>query len=158
MRWLWLRMQLRFEHLVRAPRAALFAFHADPANLAVLLAGWNGFELLEHEGHLRPGARLRIRQRAALWRHDMTFEHFVFEPPRRFGERQVRGPFARFEHVHEFDERDGGTAVVDRVAFELPAHLGGALADRAVAAPVLRRFFDFRRGAYARLCDAGRFG
>jgi ligand-binding SRPBCC domain-containing protein len=151
-------VELRFEQLVRAPRDALFAFHADPANLAELLAGWNGFELLAHEGHVRPGSRVQLSQRVALLRHAMTFEHFVLEPPLRFGERQVRGPFARFEHVHEFHEAAGGTTVVDRVGFELPVHLGGRVAERAVAAPVLRRFFEFRRAAYARLCAQGRFG
>lgn len=150
-------MELRFEQLVRAPREALFAFHADPANLAVLLAGWRGFELLEHAGHVRPGSRVRLAQRVAFLRHEMTFEHFVLEPPLRFGERQVRGPFARFEHVHEFHETDGGTTVVDRVGFDLPVHLGGRAAERLVAAPALRRFFEFRRTAYARLCAQGRF-
>lgn len=150
-------MKLRFEQIVAAPRGLLFEFHSTPANLALLLEGWSGFALLEHDGHIRPGSRVRLEQRVVGLRHEMVFEHFVLEPPQRFGERQLRGPFRRFEHVHEFFEDAHGTRVVDTVDFELPWRLGGAFAERLVAAPVLARFFEFRRAAYRRLCDAGRF-
>lgn len=149
-------MELCFEQSVLVPRAALFAFHSTPANLALLLEGWSGFEMLEHAGHIRPGSRVRVAQRVAGLRHEMCFEHFVLEPPARFGERQVDGPFERFEHVHEFTELGAATRIVDRVSFELPLHLGGRAAERWIAAPTLRRFFEFRRGAYQRLAAAGR--
>lgn len=149
-------MDLCFEQSVPVPREALFAFHSTPANLALLLEGWSGFEMIEHAGHIRPGSRVRVAQRVAGLRHEMCFEHFVLEPPARFGERQVGGPFTRFEHVHEFAEQGGATRIVDRVSFELPLHLGGRAAERWVVAPTLRRFFEFRRGAYQRLAAAGR--
>jgi ligand-binding SRPBCC domain-containing protein len=150
-------VKLRFEQSVAAPRERLFAFHCDPENFALLLQGWKGFELLSHDGHIRPGARVRIRQAVGLLRQVVTFEHFVFEPPLRFGERQVRGSFKRFEHVHEFSATANATTIVDHVEFTLPWYLGGALAERWIVAPVLRRFFAFRRAAYQRLCDSGRF-
>ena len=149
-------MELCFEHVVAAPPEVLFAFHCDPANIAHLLEGWPGFELLEHDGHIRPGARVHVRQAFGPLRQAMTFEHFVLEPPLRFGERQVRGPFARFEHVHEFAPTAGGTTIVDRVELALPWHRGGALAARWLVAPYMRRFFEFRRAAYGRLVESGR--
>lgn len=149
-------MKLCFEQTVDAARDALFAFHADPANLAALLEGWKGFRLLAHEGHIRPPSRVRVRQTVCFVQHEMTFEHFVFEPGLRFGERQVHGPFARFEHTHEFSDAPRGTTIVDRVDFALPWRLGGPIADRCVVAPALRRFFEFRRAAYQRLCESGR--
>ena len=148
-------MNLRFEQVVAAPREVLFAFHSDPANLALLLEGWKGFELSAHEGHIRPGARVQVSLRVAFVQHALTFEHFLLEPPARFGERQVRGPFARFEHVHEFTPAAGGTAVVDRVELALPWRRGGTLAERWVVAPLLRRFFEFRHAAYGRLLESG---
>lgn len=151
-------MRMRFEQVVEAPRDALFAFHTDPANLGVLLERWDGFELIAHEHHIRPGARIRLSQRVGPFRYPMVFEHFVLEPSVRFGERQIQGPFARFEHVHEFADVAEGTAIVDSVEFELPAHFGGRLADRLIVAPLLRRFFAFRRSAYADLCRSGRLG
>jgi ligand-binding SRPBCC domain-containing protein len=80
----------------------------------------------------------------------------VCETPERFGERQIRGPFARFEHLHEFIERQDGTTIVDRVEFAVPWYLGGKLAERGIAVPTLKRFFEFRRDAYRRLIESGR--
>ena len=150
-------MNLRFEHSVPASRDALFAFHEDPANLARLLEGWAGFELLEHGADIRPGSRTRLAQSLGPWMVAMTFEHEVLERPVRFAERQVSGPFARFVHVHTFTPDGDGTRVVDDVDFASRGWLGGPLADRLIVAPKLRRFFEFRRGAYARLCAAGAF-
>lgn len=150
-------MRLCFEQRVAAQRERVFAFHTDPANLARLLEGWDGFELGAHAGHIRPGARVDLHQRVGPVRWGFSFEHFVLEPPQRFGERQVRGPFARLEHVHEFEEQGGATLIVDRVDFALPWSLGGRAADRAIAAPILRRFFAFRAEAYGRLAAAGAF-
>ena len=144
-------MKLRFEQFVAVARPALFAFHSDPANLAVLLRGYRNFELLSHEGHIRPPARVRTRQSVWGLRHELVFEQFLLEPPLRFGERQVEGPFARFEHVHEFAEARGGTTIVDLVDFALPWYLGGPLVEPLVAATELESFFAFRRAAYQRL-------
>ena len=72
------------------------------------------------------------------------------------GERQVRGPFARFEHVHEFSVAAGGTRIVDRIELALPWLRGGALAERWIVAPWLRRLFEFRHAAYRRLVESGR--
>jgi ligand-binding SRPBCC domain-containing protein len=128
----------------------------DPANLAILLEGWRCFELRGHTGSIRPGSRVQLRQRVGPLSFDLEFVHFVLEPPECFGERQVRGPFARFEHIHEFHEDSGGTRIVDRVDFALPWYLGGRLADRLFARPELVRFFEFRRKAYDRLLQDGR--
>lgn len=149
-------VQLRFEQVVTLPRARLFEFHADPANLRILLEGWRGFELRGNPGRIRPGSRVQLRQKVGPLAFELEFEHFVFEPPECFGERQIAGPFARFEHVHEFHEDPGGTRLVDRVDFAVPWYLGGRLADRWIARPELERFFEFRRKAYARLREAGR--
>lgn len=149
-------MELSFEQRLSLPPERLFAFHTHPENLAVLLEGWRGFELLSHAGHIRPGARVSVRQALGPLRFRLTFQHFVFEPPLRFGERLVAGPFASFEHVHEFRAGEDGTTLVDRLRFELPWRWGGRLAERWIAAPVLRRFIAFRRASYQRLIAAGR--
>lgn len=149
-------MELTFEQRLNLAPERLFEFHTHPESLAVLLEGWPGFELLSHEGHIRPGARVTILHVCGPLRFRMTFEHFLLEPPTRFGERQVDGPFSVFEHVHEFHPSEGGTRLVDRVRFELPWRWGGRLAESWIVAPLLRRFFAFRRAFYERLSRGGR--
>ena len=69
-----------------------------------------------------------------------------WEPPVRFVDVQVKGPFSRWRHEHIFE--DG--ALIDRVDYEVPLALaGGRLVDFAVVRPDLRRMFRFRHEATA---------
>jgi len=141
-------VEFLFETTVPAPREAVFAFHADPANLDVLMAGWPGYRLLGHDGSVRPGSTTWVRQRVALV---LTFRlglrHHLYEPPRRFAESRVHGPFARFDHVHEFEESGGGTLVRDRLDLRLSPFLGGEVATRWLVAPMVRRMWAHRHRA-----------
>ncbi|MHC4845981.1 MAG: SRPBCC family protein [Planctomycetota bacterium] len=150
-------MQATYSQRLPVPRERLFAFHQDPANLIELLSGWRDSRVVAHEGHVRPGARVQAIQRLGPFRLRLTFEHVLLEPPERFAERQVRGPFRVFEHVHEFEEADGGTILRDRVTIALPLWMGGEWATRRFVRPRLEAFFAFRHAALDRLVAAGRF-
>ncbi|HMO64773.1 MAG TPA: hypothetical protein PKE47_06060, partial [Verrucomicrobiota bacterium] len=69
------------------------------------------------EGRYRPG------------RYD---EIEVWDPPHRFVDRQLRGPYRLWHHTHTFEERDGGTLCRDVVRYAAP---GGPLR------PLIERFF-----------------
>ncbi|HEY7648318.1 MAG TPA: SRPBCC family protein [Methylomirabilota bacterium] len=114
------------------PRAEVFAFFAEPANLALITPEWLGFQLLAAPP-LGPFAILDYRIRwvglALRWR---TFIR-EYDPPARFVDVQVRGPYERWEHRHLFVEERGGTWIDDRVTYRLPlGFLGRALHDLLV--------------------------
>ena len=68
--------------------------------------------------------------------------------PRRFVDRQVRGPFRSWVHEHAYDPGpDGGTLMTDRIAFRAPAGVLGRAVEAAVLARYMRRLIE-RRGAY----------
>jgi ligand-binding SRPBCC domain-containing protein len=58
-----------------------------------------------------------------------------FDPPFRFLDVQLRGPFARWEHRHRFLAGRGGTLMEDRLVYRLPLGLLG----RAAHVAALRR-------------------
>ncbi|MEK8024345.1 MAG: SRPBCC family protein [Candidatus Hydrogenedentota bacterium] len=142
---------MQFERVFAVPRTQLFAFHENPDNLALLLRGWTAFRMIANDGHIRVGSITRVEERIGPVRVAMTFEHFVYEPPSRFGERQIRGPFAMFEHIHEFLPAESGTILRDRIDVRLPWYLGGSLTVKLFVAPKLRRFFAFRHAELQRL-------
>ena len=115
------------------PRAEVFAFFAEPANLALITPKWLGFRLVSPVSPLGPFATLDYRIRwvglPLRWR---TFIR-EYDPPARFVDVQVRGPYDRWEHRHLFVEERGGTWVEDRVTYRLPlGFLGRALHDLLV--------------------------
>src|SRR5205085_11412661 len=60
--------------------------------------------------------RLRIRGIPVSWRTRIT----AWKPPQRFVDEQLRGPYRLWRHEHEFEARDGGTLVRDRVKYAVP--------------------------------------
>ena len=72
------------------------------------------------------------------WRTEIE----TWEPPFRFTDRQLRGPYRLWHHTHTFEERDGGTLCRDEVRY---AVWGGALVERFFVRGDIRRIFAFRR-------------
>ena len=64
---------------------------------------------------------------------------------------QIRGPYARWIHLHTFAPARGGTEVCDRVEYTLPFEPLSAPVHRLFVRPTLERIFAFRRDAIARL-------
>lgn len=125
------------------PLAELFPFFADAHNLGRITPPWLRFEVL-NQGPIamRVGTvidyRIRWRGLPLRWRSEIS----VWEPPFRFVDRQIRGPYRLWRHEHLFTERGDGTSIVDRVEY---APLGGTIAQRLVIARDVERIFAYRR-------------
>jgi ligand-binding SRPBCC domain-containing protein len=103
------------------PRQEVFAFFADAANLDAITPPWVKFQTITPGPiEMRAGTlidhRLRIRGFPIRWRTKIT----AWEPPARFVDEQIRGPYRLWVHEHLFEERDGGTLVADRVRYAVP--------------------------------------
>ena len=112
---------LEFRVWLPRPREEVFPFFADPRNLAVLDPPWLGFRLLcSPPDSLEAGAVFDFRIRwlgiPVRWRALIR----EYDPPYRFVDVQVRGPYARWEHRHLFRAGEGGTWVEDRITYRLP--------------------------------------
>jgi len=127
----------------------LFPFFAEARNLGRITPPWLRFEVLD-EGPImmEVGAlidyRIRWRGLPLSWRSEIS----VWEPPFRFVDRQVRGPYRLWHHEHRFIERDGGTDVLDEVRY---AVWGGPLIERLFVRRDVAAIFDYRRRRLADL-------
>lgn len=127
------------------PRPEVFAFFADPANLARVTPPALGLRLIDPPSAMAAGTTFDLRLRwlgvPLRWR---TFVR-EWDPPFRFLDVQVRGPYARWEHRHIFLAEAGGTAVEDRVVYRLPFGPLGQLAHALVVHRQLRALWRYRR-------------
>lgn len=131
------------------PRSEVFAFFADAANLDRLTPPWLGFRILTPPPIvLRQGAlidyRLRLHGLPLRWRTRIE----VWDPPRRFVDLQLRGPYRLWHHTHTFTEQGGGTLCRDVVRYAVP---GGPWIDRLFVRRDLRRIFAHRSEVLRRL-------
>jgi ligand-binding SRPBCC domain-containing protein len=151
---------LVFESTIGASPDAVYAWHARPGAFAALTPWWALARIAREAPSLAPGARAEIRVGPGPLALPWLAEHTVNDPPHQFVERQLRGPFARWEHRHRFldiPDRPGLTRLRDEVRYALPLGPLGALADALVVRPFLRRLFAYRhRVTRTRLTCSGR--
>jgi ligand-binding SRPBCC domain-containing protein len=133
------------------PRAEVFAFFADARNLEAITPPWVNFRILTPAPiDMRVGAqidyRIRVHGLPLRWRTEIT----LWEPPFRFADTQLRGPYRRWVHTHAFEEKDGGTLCLDDVSYAVP---GGALIERLFVRRDIERIFAHRQAAMRRLLE-----
>jgi ligand-binding SRPBCC domain-containing protein len=125
------------------PAAEVFPFFADARNLQAITPDWLNFEVLTPGPiEIKAGAlidyKLRVRGLPLRWRTHIK----AWEPPHRFVDEQLRGPYRQWIHEHTFFERDGGTVARDLVRY---AVFGGALINAIFVRHDVERIFAFRR-------------
>jgi ligand-binding SRPBCC domain-containing protein len=72
------------------------------------------------------------------WRTEIA----EWQPPHRFVDVQLRGPYRLWHHTHTFEERDGGTLCGDHVRYR--PH-GGALMHWLFVHRDVERIFQYRQ-------------
>jgi ligand-binding SRPBCC domain-containing protein len=142
---------------VEVPVDRAFAFYGDSRNLEPLTPPWLHFEVTT-SGPLTLGAgalldyRLRLHRVPVRW----TTRIETWEPPLRFVDSQVKGPYSLWEHTHLFDEDgDGATIIRDRVRYAIPFGPLGTIAHWLFVRRDLERIFDYRRAAVAERLTPG---
>jgi ligand-binding SRPBCC domain-containing protein len=141
---------LEREQRIGLPRERVFEFFGDALNLEAITPPWLGFEVTTPRPiAVGPGARIdyRLRLHGVPVRWQTRIE--AWEPPIRFVDVQVSGPYSLWEHTHEFEDEGGATLIRDRVRYSLPLGPLGELAHRAIVRRDLARIFDHRRETVA---------
>ncbi|MEM7246392.1 MAG: SRPBCC family protein [Acidobacteriota bacterium] len=144
--------QLVQEAVVAAPLSEVFTFFADARNLGAITPPWLGFRIqtpLPIE--MREGAlidyRIRLGPVPLSWRTRID----SWEPPHRFVDSQLRGPYRCWWHEHTFEACGDTTRMTDRVLFApVLGRLGQACAGLVVEHQ-LRRIFEYRAATIDRL-------
>lgn len=137
---------LRREQLIPRSRTETFLFFEDACNLQMITPASVGFKILTPTPiEMRAGAlidyRIRLGGIPIRWRTKIA----EYDPPNRFVDIQLKGPYKRWHHTHEFQEVAGGTLMIDRVNYQMRLGPIGTIAQRLYVAKELEKIFDFRR-------------
>jgi ligand-binding SRPBCC domain-containing protein len=145
------------EQRLPLPPHEVFPFFADARNLERITPPFLGFRVLT-PGAIAMGEgalidyRLRLHGIPLRWRTRIA----VWDPPHRFVDDQLRGPYRRWRHEHAFLPDGEGTVARDRVEYELrgPGRLTG-VANHLLVARDLDRVFRYRADRLEELLGDG---
>jgi ligand-binding SRPBCC domain-containing protein len=134
---------LQTELWLPRPRDEVFSFFAEAPNLEAITPPWLKFEVLTPAPiEMRPGTlidyRIHVHGIPIRWRTEIA----EWQPPRRFVDLQLHGPYTLWHHTHTFEERDGGTLCLDHVRYR---PRGGALVHWLFVRRDVQRIFQYRQ-------------
>lgn len=141
--------RLQAEVIVESPIDDVFAFFSDAGNLESLTPSWLNFQIVTALPiQMRLGAlldyKIRLHMIPISWRTEIA----CWQPPHKFVDQQLRGPYKRWWHEHTFEDLgDGLTLIRDDVHY-IPR--GGKWLHRWFVKPDLEKIFKFRQQQLAR--------
>ena len=145
--------QIRHEVILPRPLDEVFPFFSDAFNLEKLTPSWLRFSVVTPAPiTMAVGTlidyRLRVRGLPMRWKSRIS----EWDPPHRFVDEQLRGPYRTWIHQHIFEDLGHETRVVDQVSYD---HLGGWLANSLLVGPDVRRIFQYRETKLQELFPPG---
>lgn len=141
--------RLQAEIVLPLPRDEVFDFFGDAFNLERLTPSWMNFSVLTPPPiEMRAGTlidyKLRLRGIPIRWRTKIT----GWEPPFRFRDEQLKGPYRFWRHEHTFTDVEGGCLARDQVDYAVP---GGRLVHWLVVRRDVERIFQYRSEVLRRI-------
>ena len=138
--------ELRREQVLPATPEQVFPFFGDARNLEAITPPLLRFRVLTPEPlEMRVGTHLQYRLRLhgvpVSWHTSIQ----AWDPPHRFVDVQIRGPYALWHHTHTFEAvGEDATLMRDVVRYAIGFGALGELAHRLVVRRDLQAIFDFR--------------
>ncbi|MEJ2635099.1 MAG: SRPBCC family protein [Calditrichia bacterium] len=134
------------EAILNRPVAEIFDFFSSAGNLEVVTPPWLNFRILtpppiKMQAGTRIDYRLRLYGIPISWKTEIT----VWEPPHRFVDTQLKGPYRKWVHEHRFEETGQGTRMTDRVEYAVPGLIFAPLIHKFFVGRDVERIFAYRR-------------
>lgn len=131
--------------LLQAPVEDVFQFFCSIENLEKMTPSSLRFETLTPKPiRIQQGSiidhRIHLHGIPMRWRTEIC----VWEPPNRFVDRQLIGPYSLWEHEHRFEFLDGSTQMTDTVRYRSKGWLFEPLIERFFVRKQVEAIFQHR--------------
>lgn len=131
--------------IIKKPLREVFDFFKQPENLSEITPKSLGFKILTPLPlKMREGMIIDYTVKPMIvrihWRTMIT----TYEPPYKFIDEQMLGPYTFWHHTHIFEEVDGGTKTTDEVKYVLPFGWLGRVVHALFIRKQLNSIFDYR--------------
>jgi ligand-binding SRPBCC domain-containing protein len=137
------------------PLSEVFAFFGDAENLERITPPWLSFKIVPpYPKQMAVGVQIEYRLKLHGFPIRWTTKIAEWDPPFRFVDVQLRGPYRVWEHTHTFESEGEGTRMKDHVRYQLPFGWLGRVAHELSVRKDIQRIFAFRSQQIPKLFDS----
>ncbi len=142
----------RAEQFVPRPLDQVFDFFSKAENLQELTPGFLHFRILSVDpAPVRQGTLIKYSLRWRIFPIHWITKIIEWEPPHRFVDVQLKGPYKLWHHEHRFVADGKGTRIIDEVQYQLPFGVFGSIAHSLKVRRDVETIFAYRTEAVRRL-------
>jgi len=138
--------EINMKQYINKPLDVVFEFFSKPENLEMITPKSLSFNILTptpikmEKGSLIDYT-IRLFGIPIHWRTLIS----DYEPPFRFVDQQIKGPYTFWHHTHTFKLVEGGVEIIDEVKYSLPLGWLGTLAHAIWVRKDLEKIFEYRK-------------
>lgn len=133
------------------PLDEVFDFFSKAENLQELTPPWLHFKILSVDpSPVRKGTLIKYALRWRVFPIRWTTEIIEWDPPHRFVDVELKGPYKLWRHEHRFFAEAGGTRITDEVQYQLPFGPLGLIAHQLKVKKDVETIFAYRTEAVNR--------
>ena len=138
--------EINMKQYINKPLEVVFEFFSKPENLEMITPKSLSFNILTptpikmEKGSLIDYT-IRLFGIPIHWRTLIS----DYEPPFRFVDQQIKGPYTFWHHTHTFRLVEGGVEIIDQVKYSLPLGWLGTLAHAIWVRKDLEKIFEYRK-------------
>jgi ligand-binding SRPBCC domain-containing protein len=142
----------RADQFVPRPLNEVFDFFSQAENLQELTPPWLHFHIISvNPAPIEKGALIKYSLHWRRFPIRWTTEIIEWQPPYRFVDLQLKGPYKLWRHEHRFLPEAIGTRISDEVQYALPFGVLGKIAHALKVRRDVETIFAYRRQAVDRL-------
>jgi len=144
------------KQVLASPVEPVFDFFRAPENLALITPRWLDFKILTPLPlEMKEGTVIDYTIRwlgfPVRWKTLIT----DYQPPLRFVDQQIQGPYSFWHHTHTFVQKGENTEMTDEVRYALPFPVIGEMLHMLIVQQQLQVIFDYRARAIAEIFPSG---
>jgi len=133
------------ETILNKPIHEVFPFFANAENLDAVTPTWLKFEILtslpiEMKIGTQVDYRLRLHGIPIRWHSEIT----EWDPPHKFTDVQLKGPYRFWKHEHLFSAESDRTRMIDRVEYSIPGWIFSPMVHSLFVKNDLEKIFAYR--------------
>jgi ligand-binding SRPBCC domain-containing protein len=146
---------LKRRQIIEKPLIEVFHFFEQPENLERITPQSVDFIILTPRPiKMNKGTVLDYKIRLLGIPVRWTTLISEYDPPHRFSDVAIRGPYSFWFHKHTFEEEKGGTVMTDEVRYSLPLGFMGEIAHFLWVRRQLDYIFDYRAKIIGNLLES----